>query len=160
MWLLPAGARRAAVAFLLAAFFATLAITPGDAARPASQPQNAFVVGAILDLASGWTSLGRASRVTLQLAEADANAAPSAAGGTPTRSTPRRRRQGRAGNRAPPAQAASQGSSPNCGGSAEEQRSRRRAARGDEPRGPRDQPRKHGPFACGGIGQCLPVRAR
>ncbi len=75
MWLLPAGARRAAVAFLFAAFFATLAITPGDAARPASQPQNAFVVGAILDLASGWTSLGRASRVTLQLAEADANAA-------------------------------------------------------------------------------------
>src|SRR6266487_1815629 len=74
MWLLPAGARRAAVAFLFAAFFATLAITPGDAARPASQPQNAFVVWAILDLASGWTSLGRASRVTLQLAETDANA--------------------------------------------------------------------------------------
>jgi branched-chain amino acid transport system substrate-binding protein len=75
MWLLPAGTRRAAVAFLFAAFFATLAITPGDAARPASQPQNVFVVGAILDLAGGWTSLGRASRVTLQLAEADANAA-------------------------------------------------------------------------------------
>jgi branched-chain amino acid transport system substrate-binding protein len=32
-------------------------------------------VGAILDLASGWTSLGRGSRVTLQLAAADENAA-------------------------------------------------------------------------------------
>jgi branched-chain amino acid transport system substrate-binding protein len=59
----------------LAAFCASLAITPGDAARPARQPQNEFVVGAILDLAGGWTSLGRASRVTLQLATADANAA-------------------------------------------------------------------------------------
>jgi branched-chain amino acid transport system substrate-binding protein len=75
MWLLPAGARRAASAFLLAVFCASLAITPGDAARPAGQPQNESVVGAILDLADGWTSLGRASRVTLQLASADANAA-------------------------------------------------------------------------------------
>src|SRR6266550_1614803 len=75
MWLLPAGARRAAGALLFAAFCALLAITPGDAARPAGQSQNEFVVGAILDLAGGWTSLGRASRVTLQLATADANAA-------------------------------------------------------------------------------------
>jgi branched-chain amino acid transport system substrate-binding protein len=75
MWLLPASARRGAGALLFAAFCASLAITPGDAARPAGQPQNEFVVGAILDLAGGWTSLGRASRVTLQLATADANAA-------------------------------------------------------------------------------------
>src|SRR3712207_941426 len=33
------------------------------------------MVGAILDLSDGWTSLGRGSRVTLQLAAADANAA-------------------------------------------------------------------------------------
>src|SRR6266566_9901484 len=75
MWLLPASARRGAGALLFAAFWASLAIAPGDAARPAGQPQNEFVVGAILDLAGGWTSLGRASRVTLQLATADANAA-------------------------------------------------------------------------------------
>jgi branched-chain amino acid transport system substrate-binding protein len=49
-----------------------LAIAPGAAAR-AGQAQNEFVVGAILDLSGGWTSLGRASRVTLQLAAADAN---------------------------------------------------------------------------------------
>jgi branched-chain amino acid transport system substrate-binding protein len=75
MFLLPASARRGAGALLFAAFCASLAITPGDAARPAGQPQNEFVVGAILDLAGGWTSLGRASRVTLQLATTDANAA-------------------------------------------------------------------------------------
>jgi len=75
IWLLPAGAPRAAGAFLLAAFCASLAITSGDAAQRAAQPQNEFVVGAILDLSGGWTSLGRASRVTLQLAAADANAA-------------------------------------------------------------------------------------
>jgi branched-chain amino acid transport system substrate-binding protein len=60
---------------LLAAFCGSLAITSGDAARGAARSQNEFLVGAILDLASGWTSLGRASRVTLRLAEADANAA-------------------------------------------------------------------------------------
>jgi branched-chain amino acid transport system substrate-binding protein len=46
----------------------------GQAAAGAGRAQNAFVVGAVLDLKSGWTSLGRASRVTLQLAVADANA--------------------------------------------------------------------------------------
>ena len=75
MWLLPASARWGAVALLFAAFCASLALAPGDAARPAGKPQNEFVVGAILDLAGGWTSLGRASRVTLRLATADANAA-------------------------------------------------------------------------------------
>jgi branched-chain amino acid transport system substrate-binding protein len=81
MWLLPARARRAANGFLFAALCGSLAITPGAAARAggavraASQPQNEFVVGAILDLGGGWTSLGHASRVTLQLADSDANAA-------------------------------------------------------------------------------------
>src|SRR6266496_4204073 len=75
MWLLPAGAPRTACVFLLAVFCASLAGTTGDAARPAAQPQNELVVRAILDLAGGWTSLGRASRVTLRLAAADANRA-------------------------------------------------------------------------------------
>jgi branched-chain amino acid transport system substrate-binding protein len=80
MWAAPAGARHAARILLLAAFCGSLAIAPGDAARAdatgaASQARNEFVVGAILDLSAGWTSLGRASRATLQLAEADANAA-------------------------------------------------------------------------------------
>ena len=54
---------------------ACLATASGEAGpRPAGQ-QHEFTVGAILDLANGWTSLGRASRVTLQLAAHDANAA-------------------------------------------------------------------------------------
>jgi branched-chain amino acid transport system substrate-binding protein len=72
---LPAGARRTTGALLSVALLALLAIAPGDAARRAGHQQNELVVGAILDLADGWTSLGRASRVTLQLAAADANAA-------------------------------------------------------------------------------------
>ena len=63
------------VVLLSVALLASLAIAPGDAARSARQQQNVIVVGAILDLSGGWTSLGRASRVTLQLAAADANAA-------------------------------------------------------------------------------------
>jgi branched-chain amino acid transport system substrate-binding protein len=69
------GARRLAAAAVLLALLASLAVAPGDAARSAPGARNEFVVGGILDLASGWTSLGRASRVTLQLAAADANAA-------------------------------------------------------------------------------------
>src|SRR5262245_40514282 len=42
-------------------------------AAPAQSGSNALVVGALLDLRTGWTSLGRASRVTLQLAMNDAN---------------------------------------------------------------------------------------
>lgn len=45
----------------------------GNAARPAA-PTRLLLVGGLLDLSSGWTSLGRASRVTLDLAAADANA--------------------------------------------------------------------------------------
>jgi branched-chain amino acid transport system substrate-binding protein len=72
---LPVGARHATSALLSVALLAVLAVTPGDAARGGGPTQNELVVGAILDLADGWTSLGRASRVTLQLAAADANAA-------------------------------------------------------------------------------------
>jgi branched-chain amino acid transport system substrate-binding protein len=70
---LPAVARLATSSLLSVAVIAALAIAPGAAAR---RTQNEVVtVGAILDLADGWTSLGRASRVTLRLAAADANAA-------------------------------------------------------------------------------------
>ena len=55
------------------ALIGSLLVAPGDAARHTRGAQNDFVVGAILDLASGWTSLGRASHVTLRLAAADAN---------------------------------------------------------------------------------------
>jgi branched-chain amino acid transport system substrate-binding protein len=58
-----------------AALVATLSAAPGSAGQRAAQPRKEVVVGAILDLARGWTSLGRGSRVTLQLAAADANAA-------------------------------------------------------------------------------------
>jgi branched-chain amino acid transport system substrate-binding protein len=64
---------RAMVVLLSVALLASLTIASGDA-RPTRQLQSEFVVGAILDLSAGWTSLGRASRVTLQLAAADANA--------------------------------------------------------------------------------------
>jgi branched-chain amino acid transport system substrate-binding protein len=40
----------------------------------AARATDELTVGALLDLKSGWTSLGRASRVTLRLAVADANA--------------------------------------------------------------------------------------
>src|SRR5919108_3726957 len=43
-------------------------------AAPARSGGEEVVIGALLDLGSGWTSLGRASRVTLQLAVTDANA--------------------------------------------------------------------------------------
>jgi branched-chain amino acid transport system substrate-binding protein len=72
---LLAGACRATSAVLPLALLASLAIAPGSAAQRTSHQQNELVVGAILDLSGGWTSLGRASRVTLQLAAADANAA-------------------------------------------------------------------------------------
>src|SRR6266566_5272264 len=150
MWLLPASARRGAGALLFAAFWASLAITPGDAARPAGQPQNEFVVGAILDLAGGWTSLGRASRVTLELATADANAA------LARRGAPLRVRLHILDARGEPALALHQLRllreewRAHRRWAAEEQRSRRHATCGDEPRRACHQPRKHGAFACGG----------
>src|SRR5262245_14169982 len=69
------GARRTAGALALAAAAVAPAVLLGAAAPHAAPPQNVVAVGAILDLSDGWTSLGRASRVTLQLATADANAA-------------------------------------------------------------------------------------
>jgi branched-chain amino acid transport system substrate-binding protein len=45
----------------------------GNAARP-TPPTRLLLVGGLLDISSGWTSLGKASRVTLDLAAADANA--------------------------------------------------------------------------------------
>jgi branched-chain amino acid transport system substrate-binding protein len=71
---LPVRARGVATALLSVVILASLAIAPGGAARRAD-PQRELVVGAILDLSGGWTSLGRASLVTLKLAAEDANAA-------------------------------------------------------------------------------------
>ena len=71
---LLAGARLTG-ALVSAAALGWLAIAPSEAARQTGPARNELVVGAILDLSGGWTSLGRASRVTLQLAAADANAA-------------------------------------------------------------------------------------
>jgi branched-chain amino acid transport system substrate-binding protein len=71
----PRCAHRAVTVILSLALLASLALAPAGAAGHGSQPQDELVVGAILDLGSGWTSLGRASRVTLELAVADANAA-------------------------------------------------------------------------------------
>jgi branched-chain amino acid transport system substrate-binding protein len=71
----PASWWRAATALAVALLLASLSVAPGDARQRSAQANNQIVVGSILDLARGWTSLGRASRVTLQLAAADANAA-------------------------------------------------------------------------------------
>jgi branched-chain amino acid transport system substrate-binding protein len=69
-------AKRLAATGVLCTLLGSLVVAPGDAARHTTRgAQDEFVVGAILDLASGWTSLGRASRVTLGLAAADANTA-------------------------------------------------------------------------------------
>src|SRR5438093_10830681 len=66
---------RAIAALAVAALLVAVSAAPGDAHQGAAQKRKVIVVGAILDLARGWTSLGRGSRVTLQLAAADANAA-------------------------------------------------------------------------------------
>src|SRR5205823_13182705 len=69
----PLAARRMLTLFLLVGLLASVPVTRGDAARSAGAQQNRLVVGALLDLSRGWTSLGRASRVPLGLAAADAN---------------------------------------------------------------------------------------
>jgi branched-chain amino acid transport system substrate-binding protein len=61
----------AAVALVLVA--AALAALAEGRAAPSSGVRT-VEIGALLDLKSGWTSLGRASRVTLRIAAADANA--------------------------------------------------------------------------------------
>ena len=59
---------------LLALLIAGLAAASGQGSAHDRRATKPLVVGALLDLKSGWTSLGRASRVTLNLAAADANA--------------------------------------------------------------------------------------
>src|SRR5437764_3260692 len=75
---------RTALALALALALLIGAMQPSAGGAPVAAGAHDFTVGALLDLKSGWTSLGRASRVTLQLAVADANAA-SARSGSPTR---------------------------------------------------------------------------
>jgi branched-chain amino acid transport system substrate-binding protein len=64
----------------LSALLLALVVAVGSGAPPAGNaartapPTRLLVVGGLLDLSSGWTSLGRASRVTLGLAAADVNA--------------------------------------------------------------------------------------
>lgn len=59
---------------LLALLVAGVAATKGDGKAQGRSATTPIVVGALLDLKSGWTSLGRASRLTLSLAAAQANA--------------------------------------------------------------------------------------
>src|SRR5919197_1767218 len=61
-----------AVALLALLAGGSAALTDGRAAHSSSGAT--IQIGALLDLKSGWTSLGRASRVTLRLAAADAGA--------------------------------------------------------------------------------------
>jgi branched-chain amino acid transport system substrate-binding protein len=65
--------RRAVGVALVVAVFASVAHSGAGSARTAASTDE-LTVGALLDLRSGWTTLGRASRVTLRLAVADANA--------------------------------------------------------------------------------------
>jgi branched-chain amino acid transport system substrate-binding protein len=67
-WLRALGA--AVAVAVIANLGATRIAEGGKAAGVADE----LTIGALLDLKSGWTSLGRASRVTLRLATADANA--------------------------------------------------------------------------------------
>jgi branched-chain amino acid transport system substrate-binding protein len=63
---------RATVAILVVAVSASIALLPAGG-RGATGATDELTVAALLDLKGGWTSLGRASRVTLRLAVADAN---------------------------------------------------------------------------------------
>ena len=63
---------RATVVILVVAVIAGFALLPAGG-RGATGAADDLTVGALLDLKAGWTSLGRASRVTLRLAVADAN---------------------------------------------------------------------------------------
>jgi branched-chain amino acid transport system substrate-binding protein len=70
---------RAAVAVAVALALIGGVARPGAGSGGPSAP-SVLTIGAVLDLRSGWTSLGRASRVTLRLAAADANARLAASG--------------------------------------------------------------------------------
>jgi branched-chain amino acid transport system substrate-binding protein len=61
---------------------AAVALLAGPAAAAPREATRGVTVGALLDLSAGWTSLGRASRVTLQLANVDTNAALARGGST------------------------------------------------------------------------------
>jgi branched-chain amino acid transport system substrate-binding protein len=63
---------RATVGILVLVVGASVALLPAGG-RGAGGATDELTVGALLDLKGGWTSLGRASRVTLRLAVADAN---------------------------------------------------------------------------------------
>ena len=67
----------------MAAAAALVAAAPAGAATArASAPRQTIVVGALLDLSAGWTTLGQSSLVTLRAAAGDANAALRRAGST------------------------------------------------------------------------------
>src|SRR5215211_4316006 len=68
-----AGSMRAIVGILIVAVIAGCGLLHAGGSG-ASGAGDELTVGALLDLRSGWTSLGRASRVALRLAVADANA--------------------------------------------------------------------------------------
>lgn len=78
------GARlvRSARLIALAAIAAGTLSSVGSVGAAPTQYSEEVVVGALLDLSAGWTSLGRASRVTLQLAVSDTNARLQKAGST------------------------------------------------------------------------------
>jgi branched-chain amino acid transport system substrate-binding protein len=68
-----ANSMRTMVGVLVVAVIASFGLLHGRSGAAAGATDER-TVGALLDLTGGWTSLGRASRVTLRLAAADANA--------------------------------------------------------------------------------------
>jgi len=70
------GLRRQRFLLAVVGLLAWLALASGSAAgETAGAPRvQRITIGALLDLSAGWTTLGRASRVTLRLARNDANA--------------------------------------------------------------------------------------
>jgi branched-chain amino acid transport system substrate-binding protein len=62
-------------AVLSIGLLASTSATAGDAVPLSRAATSTITIGAAQDISAGWTALGRASRVTLQLAAADTNAA-------------------------------------------------------------------------------------
>jgi branched-chain amino acid transport system substrate-binding protein len=69
-----ANSMRTLVGILVVAVIASFGLLHAGRSGAAAGATDERTVGALLDLTGGWTSLGRASRVTLRLAAADANA--------------------------------------------------------------------------------------
>jgi branched-chain amino acid transport system substrate-binding protein len=67
---------------LILAVSASLEEPRTEAGAQTADSANELTIGALLDLKRGWTSLGRASRVTLQVAVSDANARLARSGST------------------------------------------------------------------------------